>query len=105
MWEVTDIFVFGHFWGWAMKALLLRHNGILWYISISWELTEVGHDRASVNSRSDALLAPAAKLPRMLVGRAYTGRITVQWIGHCVWNVCGKTIGNASVSMGEYTVG
>lgn len=41
IWDSMDIFVFAHFWGWVMKALLLRHTIILWYISISWELTEV----------------------------------------------------------------
>ncbi|NXS32169.1 PTSS1 synthase, partial [Pomatostomus ruficeps] len=38
-----DIFAFGHFWGWAMKALLIRSYGLCWTISITWELTEVGH--------------------------------------------------------------
>lgn len=37
-----DIFAFGHFWGWAMKALLIRSYGLCWTISITWELTEVG---------------------------------------------------------------
>jgi phosphatidylserine synthase 1 len=36
-----DIFAVGHFLGWAMKALLIRHWIICWYISIMWELTEV----------------------------------------------------------------
>uniref|UniRef100_A0A8C2SMT0 Phosphatidylserine synthase n=1 Tax=Coturnix japonica TaxID=93934 RepID=A0A8C2SMT0_COTJA len=35
-----DIFAFGHFWGWAMKALLIRSYGLCWTISITWELTE-----------------------------------------------------------------
>lgn len=38
-----DIFAFGHFWGWAMKALLIRSYGLCWTISITWELTEVRH--------------------------------------------------------------
>lgn len=38
-----DIFAFGHFWGWAMKALLIRSYGLCWTISITWELTEVNH--------------------------------------------------------------
>uniref|UniRef100_A0A7E4W0S0 Phosphatidylserine synthase n=1 Tax=Panagrellus redivivus TaxID=6233 RepID=A0A7E4W0S0_PANRE len=41
VWSHMDIFAVGHFLGWAMKALLIRHNIICWYISISWELTEV----------------------------------------------------------------
>lgn len=36
-----DIFVVAHFFGWVMKALLIRHSFICWYISIAWELTEV----------------------------------------------------------------
>ncbi|NXY86318.1 PTSS1 synthase, partial [Alcedo cyanopectus] len=36
-----DIFAFGHFWGWAMKALLIRSYGLCWTISITWELTEI----------------------------------------------------------------
>lgn len=36
-----DIFAVGHFLGWAMKALLIRHGILCWYISIAWELTEV----------------------------------------------------------------
>lgn len=36
-----DIFAFGHFGGWAMKALLIRSYGLCWTISITWELTEV----------------------------------------------------------------
>ncbi|KAM6349379.1 PTSS1 synthase, partial [Podargus strigoides] len=36
-----DIFAFGHFWGWSMKALLIRSYGLCWTISITWELTEL----------------------------------------------------------------
>lgn len=36
-----DIFALAHFLGWVMKALLIRHWIICWYISISWEVTEV----------------------------------------------------------------
>jgi len=41
----VDWFAFGHYWGWGMKALVIRHYGILWSISIMWELTEMvfGH--------------------------------------------------------------
>lgn len=42
-----DIFAFSHFWGWGMKALLIRSYGLCWTISITWELTEVqGHTPA-----------------------------------------------------------
>uniref|UniRef100_A0AAZ3P4A0 Phosphatidylserine synthase n=1 Tax=Oncorhynchus tshawytscha TaxID=74940 RepID=A0AAZ3P4A0_ONCTS len=36
-----DIFVFGNFAGWAMKALLIRSYGVCWTISITRELTEL----------------------------------------------------------------
>lgn len=36
-----DVFAFGHFFGWAMKAMLVRHYGICWTISVTWEITEV----------------------------------------------------------------
>uniref|UniRef100_A0A7N6BF37 Phosphatidylserine synthase n=1 Tax=Anabas testudineus TaxID=64144 RepID=A0A7N6BF37_ANATE len=36
-----DIFAFGHFAGWAMKALLIRSYGLCWTISITWEFTEL----------------------------------------------------------------
>uniref|UniRef100_A0A8C1SBB0 Phosphatidylserine synthase n=1 Tax=Cyprinus carpio TaxID=7962 RepID=A0A8C1SBB0_CYPCA len=36
-----DIFAFSHFWGWGMKALLIRSYGLCWTISITWELTEL----------------------------------------------------------------
>jgi len=41
VWSYIDIFAVGHFLGWAMKALLIRHWIICWYISIMWEMTEV----------------------------------------------------------------
>uniref|UniRef100_A0A8C9QYJ0 Phosphatidylserine synthase n=1 Tax=Scleropages formosus TaxID=113540 RepID=A0A8C9QYJ0_SCLFO len=36
-----DIFAFSHFWGWAMKPLLIRSYGLCWTISITWDLTEL----------------------------------------------------------------
>ena len=35
-----DEFCTAHFLGWVMKALLVRHYGILWTISLMWEFTE-----------------------------------------------------------------
>lgn len=35
------MFAFGHFFGWVIKAILLRHYFILWTLSINWEITEV----------------------------------------------------------------
>merc|ERR1711860_81363 len=45
LWGHLDWFAFGHYWGWGMKALIIRHYGICWSISIMWELTEIffGH--------------------------------------------------------------
>ncbi|KAF2364051.1 Phosphatidyl serine synthase [Trinorchestia longiramus] len=41
LWGSVDFFCFAHFAGWAMKTLLVRHYGILWTISIMWEITEL----------------------------------------------------------------
>ncbi|KAK2548440.1 Phosphatidylserine synthase [Acropora cervicornis] len=41
LWSHCDIFAFAHFFGWALKALLIRHAGLLWTASITWEVTEV----------------------------------------------------------------
>ena len=40
--SLFDCFAAAHLLGWFFKALLIRHHGILWTISISWEITEVG---------------------------------------------------------------
>lgn len=36
-----DIFIPAHFVGWVFKALLVRHTGVLWTISVMWECTEL----------------------------------------------------------------
>ena len=41
IWDSLDIFAFAHFWGWGMKALMIRNYGICWTISVTWELTEM----------------------------------------------------------------
>ncbi|XP_057308970.1 phosphatidylserine synthase-like isoform X2 [Hydractinia symbiolongicarpus] len=41
VWSRLDIFVVAHFLGWAVKALMLRHAGLLWLLSIMWEFTEI----------------------------------------------------------------
>ncbi|VDD77449.1 unnamed protein product [Mesocestoides corti] len=41
VWSHMDVFAFGHFFGWVIKAVLLRHYLILWTLSINWEITEV----------------------------------------------------------------
>lgn len=41
VWSHVDVFAWGHFLGWAFKAVLIRHLGILWCISIMWEITEM----------------------------------------------------------------
>lgn len=41
IWDSLDIFAFAHFWGWGMKALMIRNYGFCWVISVTWELTEI----------------------------------------------------------------
>lgn len=41
IWNHVDVFASGHFFGWTMKAVLVRHYGICWTISVMWEITEV----------------------------------------------------------------
>ncbi|CAL4120366.1 unnamed protein product, partial [Meganyctiphanes norvegica] len=41
LWQSVDFFCFAHFSGWAMKTVLVRHYGILWTISVMWEITEL----------------------------------------------------------------
>nr|CAD7457516.1 unnamed protein product [Timema tahoe] len=41
IWSHVDVFAAGHFLGWMFKAILVRHFGILWAISVMWEFTEV----------------------------------------------------------------
>jgi hypothetical protein len=41
VWSHLDVFAWGHFLGWMFKAVLVRHFGILWAISVMWEFTEV----------------------------------------------------------------
>ncbi|KAI2802870.1 Phosphatidylserine synthase 2 [Blomia tropicalis] len=41
VWEHMDVFALAHFLGWAMKAMLVRHYGLCWTISVTWEITEV----------------------------------------------------------------
>ncbi|XP_064481157.1 phosphatidylserine synthase-like isoform X2 [Ornithodoros turicata] len=41
VWSHVDVFAFGHLFGWAMKAMLVRHYGICWTISFTWEITEM----------------------------------------------------------------
>lgn len=41
VWSHIDVFALGHFLGWMFKAILVRHMGLLWAISMMWEITEV----------------------------------------------------------------
>lgn len=41
IWSHLDVFIPCHIVGWMLKAFLIRHTGMLWAISIMWELTEV----------------------------------------------------------------
>ena len=38
LWDALDIFAFAHFWGWGMKALMIRNYGVCWTISFTWEV-------------------------------------------------------------------
>lgn len=66
-----DIFAFGHFWGWAMKALLIRSYGLCWTISITWELTEVkrgrGRGRGGGRGRTVSVFVEEAASCQMVV--------------------------------------
>lgn len=39
--EHFDVFALAHFLGWTFKGILIRHGGILWCISVMWEITEI----------------------------------------------------------------
>lgn len=41
IWQQLDIYAMAHFLGWMFKAILVRHMGILWAISVMWEITEM----------------------------------------------------------------
>lgn len=41
LWSHIDVFALAHFLGWAFKAMLVRHLGILWAVSVMWEFTEI----------------------------------------------------------------
>lgn len=41
VWGHVDVFALAHFLGWTFKGVLIRHAGILWCISVMWEITEV----------------------------------------------------------------
>ncbi|KFD67707.1 hypothetical protein M514_08560 [Trichuris suis] len=41
IWSHLDVFAIGHFLGWALKAVLIRHSIICWYTSVTWEITEI----------------------------------------------------------------
>jgi phosphatidylserine synthase 1 len=43
IWSHLDLFALAHFLGWMLKALLIRHYGILWTISVLWEISEVSN--------------------------------------------------------------
>lgn len=39
--DSMDLFILSHFLGWAGKSLLIRHAGLCWAASITWEITEL----------------------------------------------------------------
>nr|XP_006823665.1 PREDICTED: phosphatidylserine synthase 1-like [Saccoglossus kowalevskii] len=41
IWSHFDVFLFSHFFCWILKTMVVRHYGICWTMSITWEITEV----------------------------------------------------------------
>lgn len=41
LYDHLDVFALAHFLGWTFKGVLIRHAGILWCISVMWEITEI----------------------------------------------------------------
>lgn len=41
LYDHLDCFALAHFLGWTYKGLIIRHSGILWCISVIWEITEM----------------------------------------------------------------
>ena len=41
LWKHMDAFVPAHIFGWLAKAVIVRHNVLVWSVSILWELTEM----------------------------------------------------------------
>lgn len=41
LWQYVDVYAASHFFGCFVKALLVRHMGVLWTISLMWEFTEM----------------------------------------------------------------
>ncbi|KAK3086994.1 hypothetical protein FSP39_000129 [Pinctada imbricata] len=41
LWGHMDCFALAHLLGWTIKSILIRHYGILWTISVMWEITEM----------------------------------------------------------------
>lgn len=76
-----DVFAASHFFGWIMKALLVRHYGILWTISVMWEITEVNELKffyscfvfeLSLFLFADCFCSSPTQLCRMLVSSRHT---------------------------------
>eukprot|EP00794_Sanderia_malayensis_P011800 gene11800-13021_t len=59
IWHRTDVFVIAHFVGWVVKAIMIRHAGILWLLSLTWEVTEIAFSHLLENFKEcwwDSLL-------------------------------------------------
>ncbi|XP_065185363.1 phosphatidylserine synthase 1-like [Sycon ciliatum] len=41
LWMSIDFFTFSHFVGYIAKAMLIRNAGLLWFLSVMWEVTEL----------------------------------------------------------------
>ena len=110
LYDALDIFAFAHFWGWGMKALMIRNYGICWTISVTWEVNiflfnafrllikcKFKVDRVSIR-------ACVAKFQGMLVGPLDFGCSLVQWRWHLARNASGKVPRNPTLQMGKCSV-
>ncbi|XP_037072798.1 phosphatidylserine synthase 1-like [Pollicipes pollicipes] len=41
IWSNMDIYVVSHLLGWSLKATVVRHYGVVWTMSVMWEVTEL----------------------------------------------------------------
>jgi len=47
IWSHVDVFAVAHFLGWIMKAVLLRHVGILWTIRFGSNMLSIDSSNCS----------------------------------------------------------
>ncbi|MCL4122738.1 UNVERIFIED_CONTAM: hypothetical protein GTU68_009828, partial [Idotea baltica] len=74
LWLSFDFFCFAHFAGWTLKTLLVRHYGILWTISVMWEITEL----ASLSLRD--IQTTSGKLKRAVLQFTPESWTAMRWL-------------------------